>query len=66
MFSKFPFKIQLAIPVIVTIVGLAVIAGIFFVGSAKNTAVVADYLLARGNHDITKEINARILKAKEF
>ncbi len=66
MFSKFPFKIQLSIPVAVTVIGLLVIAGIFFIGSAKNASVVEEYLSARNNYDISKEMNAHVLKAKNF
>lgn len=63
MFAKFPFKIQLMIPVIATIIGLMIIAAIFFTGSSKNAAVAGSYLSARESYDASKDINFHVLKA---
>ncbi|WP_169569127.1 methyl-accepting chemotaxis protein [Sneathiella limimaris] len=63
MFTKFPFKVQLCIPVVVTVLGLAIIAGIFFFGSSKTTDVIARYLASRENVDLTKSVNRNILEA---
>ena len=63
MFTKFPFKIQLMIPVVATIIGLVIIAAIFFTGSSKNAAVVGSYLSARESYDVSKDINFHVLKA---
>ncbi len=63
MFSRFPIRIQLSIPIIITILGLAIIAGIFFVGTSENKAAVGEYLSSRADLDASRKIDRLILSA---
>ncbi|OUR78106.1 hypothetical protein A9Q83_09000 [Alphaproteobacteria bacterium 46_93_T64] len=63
MFAKFPIRTQLAIPVILTVIGLAIIAGIFFFGTFQNKSAVQEYLSSRADWDSSKEIDTLILAA---
>ncbi len=66
MFAKFPFKIQLMVPVVATIIGLIIIATIFFTGSSKNADVVGSYLSSRENYDVSRDINFHVLTAHAY
>ncbi|WP_169544967.1 methyl-accepting chemotaxis protein [Sneathiella aquimaris] len=64
MFKNLSLRNQLFLPLIITLVGLIIIAAIFFIGTNKNIENQQDYLGVRESLSLTQELERLMLEAR--